>query len=489
MIVEVQTMNPQNESAGGPQERRIADLTILYEVSRALQNTLNEEVVLYTILVGVTHGRGLGFNRAFLLLIDPAGQALEGRLAIGPSSPEEASVIWQELRDQHRSLGELLQQVPLIAIKRDLRVNQIVEQFRVPLSDPQHPLPQMVRSHTPCLVTGGAVSPRGLPIDAHTLGLLGTADFAAAPLFLADHDIGLLLADNAITRAPIEADSLRLLQIYAQAASTAIQNAALYRQLTERITECERANRVLRESQRQLLHAERLSTIGKMAALLAHEIRTPLVSIGGFARKLLRTTEEGDPRREELTIIAEETGRIELMIGEVLGYSKAAKLELEDTDINALLRSVLAALNETLQRASVRLVFGLDPSLPPALVDKFQLRQALINLITNAVDAMPGGGSLTVTTASDRDFLEIGIADTGIGIAQEHWDKLFAPFFTTKSSGTGLGLAIVSQIIENHKGSLRFESAPGQGASFHIRLARRPGIAAHDVVVPAETQR
>jgi hypothetical protein len=420
-------MNPLIEPAGSSQDRRIADLTILYEVSRALQNTLNEEEVLYTILVGATHGRGLGFNRAFLLLIDQTGQTLEGRLAIGPSSPEEASVIWKDLREQHRNLGELLQEIPGKGFKRDLQVNQIVSRFRIPLSDPHHPLTQIMRSRAPCVITGGVVVQRGLPIDAQTLVLLGNSDFAAVPLFLADHEIGLLIADNAITRAAIEIGSVRLLQIYAQAASTAIQNTALHRQLTERITDCERANHTLRESQQRLLHAERLSTIGEMAALLAHEIRTPLVSIGGFARKLLRTMESGDPRREELTIIAEEVGRLELMIGEVLDYSRAAKLELEDTDINALLRSVLVGLDETLQKASVELIFVPETALPPAKADRFQLRQALINLITNAVDAMPGGGSLTVTTTSGRDFLEVEIADTGIGIAQENWKSLFAP--------------------------------------------------------------
>jgi signal transduction histidine kinase len=118
-------------------------------------------------------------------------------------------------------------------------------------------------------------------------------------------------------------------------------------------------------------------------------------------------------------------------------------------------------------------------------VDKFQLRQALINLIANALDAMPSGGTLTLTTIRDGDYLEIGIADTGVGIAQEHWNKLFAPFFTTKASGTGLGLAIVSHVIENHKGSLRFESAAGQGTSFYIRLAIRPGSVLRESAAPA----
>ncbi len=473
------------EYATASNERRIADLTILCEVSCALQNTLEEDKVLYMILVGLTHGRGLGFNRAFVLLSDSAGETLQGRLAIGPSSPEEASAIWQDLREKYRSLGDMLQQVPHASINKDLRVNQIVREFRIPLSDHDHCLLQIMRSHTPAQASAGVFRNSGLAVDPKVVALLGTADFAVAPLFHAEHDFGLLLADNSITHAPIEPDSLRLLQIYAQAASTAIHNASLYRLLRERIVQCESANRTLRESQQRLLHTERLSIIGKMAALLAHEIRTPLVAIGGFARKLLRTTEEGDPRRDDLKIIVEEVRRLELLIGEVLGYSKVSKLELESTDIGELLRSVLASMAETLEKASVKAVTQIDPA-PPVMVDRFQLRQALMNLIANSVDAMPSGGTLSVTAAADGEYLEIGIADTGIGIAQEHWNKLFAPFFTTKASGTGLGLPIVSQVIECHKGSLRFESIPGQGTSFHIRLARNPAVEEVDPAAPAD---
>jgi hypothetical protein len=477
-------MGSQTEYSGGPAERRIADLTILYEVSRALQKILDEEKVLYTILVGVTHGRGLGFDRAFILLVGPSGEELEGRLALGPSTPEEAGVIWREMRNKHRSLVETLEQIPRSVVRRDLRVDDIISRFRVPLGEESRPLLQIMRSHQPSLAAGKLFQPRNLPVDAGLAEILGSENFAVAPLYVPGRDLGLLLADNPVTRAPIGASNIKLLQIYAQAASAAIENSRLYGQLTERIAFCERTNQVLRESQQRLLHAERLSTVGRMSALLAHEIRTPLVLIGGFARRLLQATPQGDPKSEELNIIVDEVRRLEFMIDEVLDYSKTARPELESSDINALLRSVLISMAESLQKASVQSLLELDPALPAAMVDKFQLRQALINLITNAIDAMPSGGVLTVSTTRDGNYLEIGIADTGIGIAQEHWNKLYAPFFTTKPSGTGLGLAVVSQVIENHKGSVRFESAPGKGTSFHIRLAIRPDNESGETRVP-----
>ena len=196
-------------------ERRIAELTILYETSRALQSAVDEETALYTILVGVTSGRGLGFNRAFILLVDPAKDALEGRLAIGPSSAEEASKIWGDLRGTHQSLGELLDSINRDGIHKDLRVNEIVSQFHIPLSDKGHPLVQVLRSREASVASGGVLKPHDLPVDSRSADLLGASHFAVAPLYLADRDFGLLIADNAITGAPIELTGLRLLQIYA----------------------------------------------------------------------------------------------------------------------------------------------------------------------------------------------------------------------------------------------------------------------------------
>jgi hypothetical protein len=466
--------SPSSVSYSDPAlERRIADLTILYEVSRALQGTLDEDRAFYTILTGITHGRGLGFNRAFILLPDPGGEFLEGRQAIGPSSPGEAATIWRELRDKHLNFGEILVQGPP-PDRQDFRVNSIVTRIRVSLSQIEHPLIRLMRSHDTCLVSNGSVQPEGWALDPSLTDLLGTETFAAAALYQSGRNLGLLLADNAITRAPIRIESLRMLQIYAQVASASLHNMQLYRELTSRIAVCENTNRALRDSQEQLLRAERLSTIGKMAALLAHEIRTPLVSIGGFARRLARKTPPEDGRREEIEIVVSEVTRLERLIEEVLGYTRIIKPYLEPVDVNELIRSVLAAMQDIINKGSVHAIADLLPGLPNTRADKSQIRQLLINLIANALDAMPTGGLLTIRTRLDGDYLELGILDTGVGIAREHWGKLFTPFYTTKPAGTGLGLAVVSQVIENHKGSFRLESEPGQGSAFYIRLALDP---------------
>jgi len=467
------SLGPEMSASGPAMERRIADLTVLYEVSRALQGTLDEDRAFYIILTGITHGRGLGFNRAFVLLPDSSGEFLVGRQAIGPSSPDEAAAIWRELRDKRLSFGEILAQDPPPE-RKDFRVNSIVSRIRVPLSEDTHPLIRLMQRRETCLVSQGIVQPEGWALEPALTDLLETETFAAASLFQSGRSLGLLLADNAITRAPIGIESLRMLQIYAQVASASLQNMQLYGELMSRIAVFENANRALRDSHERLLHAERLSTIGKMAALLAHEIRTPLVSIGGFARRLARKTPPEDSRREEIEIIVSEVTRLERLIEEVLGYTRLSRPDFAPVDMNELIRSVLSTMRDSIDKGSVRAIADLGPGLPDVRADKSQLRQVLINLIANALDAMPSGGVLTIRTRRDGDYLELGILDTGVGIEREDWGKLFTPFYTTKPAGTGLGLAVVSQVIDNHKGSLRLESVPGQGSTFFIRLALDP---------------
>jgi len=472
-------------------ENRVLELTILHDVSRALQRTMDETKALYIILVGVTAGWGLGFNRAFILLLDDAENALRGRLAIGPETPEEASRIWRALKEKHESLGELLDSIHQAAdIKKDRWINELVARIRIPLDNQTHPLVRILRSHEVCRAFRGAFVPHGFPVDSETARMFGTDEFAVAPLFLADKDLGLLIADNAIARTPIDDHSLGLLEIYAQEASAAIQNTRLYRRLSEEIRISEERNVTLRASQEQLLQAERITTMGRLATLLAYRIRAPLATIGGFARRLARTMPAEDPRSEEMGVILSQVNRLERLIGEVLAYRRISRPEFQLADVNALIRSVLITMHDDLERSGVRTVLQLKPGLPVLRIDELQVRQALMNLVGNALDAMPAGGILTPATASDANSLEIEVTDTGTGIPKENWNKLFKPFFTTKTTGTGLGLAIVSQVVEAHRGSIRFKSTPGAGSSFYLRLAINPegGITASHGAAAAESK-
>jgi signal transduction histidine kinase len=464
----------QTEPAAVSLERRITELTILHEVSRALQKTVDEMRALYIILVGVTAGWGLGFNRAFILLLNEEEEILQGQLAIGPETPEEAFGIWQDLGKKHESLGGLLSSLNAVDMKKDRWVNELVARVRIPLSDETNALVRVLRSHEACRAFQGVCLPHGFQVGEDLVKLFGTDEFAVAPLFLGDKDLGLLIADNAIARTPIDTSDLGLLEIYAQEASAAIQNTRLYRRLSDQIKISDDRNAVLREGQQQLLQVERLSAMGRLATLLAYRIRAPLASIGGFARRLARTMPPEDSRSEDVAVIVSEVNRLERLVGEVLAYRRISKPEFKPTDVNALIRSVFTTIQDDMQRASVQAALRLQPDLPVARVDELQLRYALMNLAGNALEAMPAGGTLTVATSCDADFLQIEVSDTGTGIPKQNWNKLFKPFFTTKTTGTGLGLAVVSQVVDAHRGSCHFKSAPGEGSSFYMRLAFDP---------------
>jgi signal transduction histidine kinase len=455
-------------------ERRFAELTILYDVSHALQKTMDQEKALGIILVAVTAGSGLGFNRAFVLLLDQEAKTLCGRLAIGPETPQEAFEIWDKLREQHTTLADLLNSILAAGLKKDVWINELVSRIQIPLSDDANPLINILKSHEAARAVDGIFMPHHLPVDKELTRLFGTQEFAVAPLFLAENDMGLLIADNAIAHAPIDVDRLRLLEIFAQEASVAIRNTQLCQRLVDQIKIAEDRTAILRESQQQLLQVERLAAMGRLATLAAFRLRAPLASIGGYARRLLRTMPHNDPRTEEMEIMIADVNRLERLVGEVLAYRRISRPDFKPTDVNALIRSVLATMQAEIQRGLVRVVLRLDPDIPIARIDELQVRQALMNLIANAVEAMPAGGTLTVTTSGNTRFLEIDIGDTGVGIAKQNWNKLFKPFFTTKAAGTGLGLTIVSQVAENHLGSLHFDSAPGMGTTFSMRLAAFP---------------
>jgi signal transduction histidine kinase len=232
----------------------------------------------------------------------------------------------------------------------------------------------------------------------------------------------------------------------------------------------------LKEAQLQLLEQERLSALGQVAADIAHEIRNPLVAIGGFARRLVERA-TGDPSSARYSrIIMDETARLERILDDVLLYTRQKNLNLKPLDLNALAEEVISLSEPLLTARNISIERNYDPSLPPVSADRDQLHQVLVNITLNAEQAMGEGGRLTVKTFSDvedgRPWVCVSITDTGPGIEPALKERIFDPFFSTKpiGEGTGLGLSICKKIVEDHGGSIHVDSTPGQGATFTVRL-------------------
>lgn len=226
-----------------------------------------------------------------------------------------------------------------------------------------------------------------------------------------------------------------------------------------------------KEMEDRLLQSERLAAVGNTVTHIAHEIKNPLLIIGGFARQLIKATELDDKARQKLAIIAEEVARLEGMVAEMRDFVRPPGSQKTLGHLEPLLTEVLEFFQENFKEHHIQVRRQEDGPLPLVNFDPKQIRQVLINLFKNAVEAMPRGGELTVATRIKGPNLEVSVADTGEGMSPEVAASIFTPYFTTKEKGTGLGLAICDFIVkEQHGGRIEVESTPGQGSTFTIQL-------------------
>ncbi len=263
----------------------------------------------------------------------------------------------------------------------------------------------------------------------------------------------------------------QLVNEYLRAFKAQSELHVLNAKLEQRIAEALAAER---KAQQRLREAQRLTMLGEAAARIAHEIKTPLVSIGGFASRVQKQVDTDHPAQKGLIIIAREVARLETMLKELLDFASPACRERAAVDVSALISDVLILALPPAQERGVRLTFV--PTRRPLSVigDKDQLKRALLNLVLNGVQAMPGGGNLTVTalpsSGEPGHIVNITVRDTGSGIAPDDLKRVFEPFFTTKPEGTGLGLALAKKTAEAHGGVLQIESIPLSGTSVTLCL-------------------
>jgi len=226
-----------------------------------------------------------------------------------------------------------------------------------------------------------------------------------------------------------------------------------------------------KQLQEKLLQAERLAALGQMAAHISHEVKNPLMVIGGLARQVLKASgTDPDKSAEKLGIIVEEIRRLEEFLAEVGSFAKLSEPRKCPVDLNALIRDLGLKLEPSLQEHRITLAMHLDPNLPQVQFDPLLLRQVFLNIAKNGIEAMPAGGTLTFTSSRDHDRVLVRIDDSGEGIPPEIIDKIFQPFYSTKPKGSGLGLAISQTIVTAHHGEIRVESHLHQGTGMTVLL-------------------
>jgi two-component system sensor histidine kinase HydH len=247
-----------------------------------------------------------------------------------------------------------------------------------------------------------------------------------------------------------------------------------YEEALRRLDESHRKLReqtdILFQTEEQLRRADRLSALGELSAGMAHEIRNPLGAIKGAVEILKDDYSPDEAKYEFIGILIKETDRLNRIVQEFLGFARPKIPEFQPADVNEAIESVLTLTAQESRKAGVMVEKRLDPSIGKRSIDAGMLKQAFLNLILNAIQAMPNGGILTIESSLQGRVLIVKISDTGTGIPEENRKKLFSPFFTTKKSGTGLGLAITYRIIENHRGTIDVASEPGKGTTFTVKI-------------------
>ena len=222
----------------------------------------------------------------------------------------------------------------------------------------------------------------------------------------------------------------------------------------------------------QMVQTEKLTSLGLLAAGVAHEVNTPLAVISNYIQMLAKQLPSDDPRHTLIEKIVKQTFRASEIVNHLLNFSRTGATEFTEVNLNAVIEETLALVSHPFRSARISVIKNLDPNLPPVLGSVNRLQQVFLNLFLNARDAMPEGGMLEVRTAAQNGTVEVEVTDTGVGIPREHLNRIFDPFFTTKGSGrgTGLGLSVSYGIVKEHAGKIDVRSTPGKGTSFRLEF-------------------
>jgi signal transduction histidine kinase len=340
--------------------------------------------------------------------------------------------------------------------------------------DASHPLIQWLRKYRRA-VTDEDLTYRPDPAIQRELAGLGAV--LVMPGFVENHLVGFLALGPKLSGAGYSADDLHAFTTLAHEAAMAIENAVSYDELLK-------VNEQLKAASERLLVQERLAAAGQFATGMAHEIKNPLSAIKTFAQYLPEKYEDPEFRKKFFRIVQSEIDRINGIVQELSDFAKPAPLQLQPVRLAELVTDTLAFLSDQCLKQSVQVETSLAINGLAIQADPRQLKQVLLNLLLNSLEATAAGGKINVRLAIQPPYVTLAIADTGCGISPECQGRVFDPFFTTKERGMGLGLAIVQGIVERHGGRISLSSTPGRGTIVEVRLPLLSDLAAGDVIAP-----
>lgn len=441
-------------------------INLITQVSETIQRDDEIDSVLHAILIGVTSGSGLGFNRAMLFLTDVREKKLVGKMAVGPDTMEEAIQIWSSVSACGVDIYSQLKSYKERGPENSHFISKVLN-ASFSLKDPSNIFSLACNKQEHIHVYDAANDSR---VSAEIRDFMEVREFIVIPLVSLNKSIGIIVADNKFNQTPIGHDSIELLSIFAFQAALLIES---YNNLHMIKKEMEK----IRDRQEAMVESEKLAAVGRIASHIAHEIRNPLVTMGGYARRIIQLAKDQKDlvKNQEFInkaaqVVLKESERLEKTLSNVMDFSRTTSFIMEFNNINEIVHDTCDLLKNLFQERRIRLTLNLDQELPLVKSDFNQMKQVMLNLLQNAIDATPPEGEVTVTTHTSDKEVQISVKDTGSGIPEEDQTKIFEPFFSTKVTGVGLGLSIIKKIVTDHNGDISVISSKEGGAEFIVKL-------------------
>ncbi|MEI7816423.1 MAG: ATP-binding protein [Desulfuromonadales bacterium] len=439
-------------------DNRLAELTLLYQFSNTMLSTIRLNKLTHLILTAITMPSSNLFERAVLFLRNEKTNVLQGMLSVTRLKSDDLQIVGgQDVLGSRWDISD-----ETISRQRSEEFCMLVRLTRIEIDKGCPLINKIVYGRSPGRSDDTECHQC---TSCHFIRPLCNGIFAAVPLVARETTIGMIVVDNPDSACEISGSALHFLQLFGNQAGMAIENSMLYNRIED-------AHLNLKDAQERLLHGERLAAIGEMVASLAHELKNPLIVIGGFAGRLIKSLSSSTREYNYAETIFSEVSRLEKMLAEILAFSRKPTICFTACDLEDIVQDCLSCCTTTFEDHNIKVLLSADDRPWVVMGDSHQLKQVFLNLILNACDVMPEGGRLTLTlkkVLKDKKTVTVTCVDTGGGIAKEILPKIFNPFFTTKHHGTGLGLAIVNRIILNHLGSIEVCNT-GSGAAFTLTM-------------------
>jgi signal transduction histidine kinase len=378
------------------------------------------------------------------------GSRLQGRTWLGPRSTQEAWNIWEALSTPGIGYVDIIEHNRALLLRPENDLSRRIQALSFDLDPSQERIPSLSTvSRAIVLVRDAANEPR---LDDDFRRIIGVSDFLCIPLLSREEALGEIILDNAITGAPIEPRDIKLASLVGLIAGNAIATARMLRRITD---------------------MERLAAMGEMAAFLTHQLRNPLTAVGGFVEQMADPRASERRKKRNLRIIRSEIRRLEEIIFKIAHLLKVELKDVPPSDMRPILESVLSESGILLKKRRKAILLEVADDLPPVLCDPVYIGEAIRNLLDNALDATPEDGTVIIRACRQGPGggLTLSIQDSGPGIPESIRDKIFVPFFTTKTKGIGLGLVFVKRVMDACGGRVEVESPEGQGALFKLHFS------------------